>query len=209
MARPRQISNEQILSAMRTAVMSDGPTVSLEQVASGLGVTAPALLKRFGSRDALLIEALRPPDRPEWVELLIAGPTPTPDFRTQMLDIFVRMSEFMSQVVPCMMALRESGISHERIFTPDRRPPEVAIKGIKHWLDKAHELGLTESKDSETTAFAILGSLQTRAFFAHVVRKNFSPASERRYLEQLADMFCRALGVRPPSKKSRSPRRKS
>lgn len=199
MARPRQISNDQILHAMRAAVLMRGPTVPLEQVASELGVTAPALLKRFGSRQALFIAALRPPDKPEWIDALMAGPRPG-DFPTQMLEMFTRISEFMATVVPCMMALRESGISHDRIFTSDRRHPELAIKAIKHWLDSAKKLNLISSGETETAAFAMLGALQTRAFFAHVVRKRFSPSSDRRYLEQLTDMFCRALGVRALAK---------
>lgn len=203
MARPRQISDEQILGAMRAAVLTRGPTVPLEQVATGLGVTAPALLKRFGSRQALLIEALRPPDKPEWVDRLLEGPRPG-DFRAQMLEMFSLISAFMAQVVPCMMALRESGISHDRIFTSDRRHPELAIKAIKHWLDAAKKLNLISSDDTETTAFAILGALQTRAFFAHVVRKGFSPSSDRRYLEELTDMFCRALGVRARARTPKS-----
>ena len=68
MARPRTITDEQILGTMRASVLEHGPAVSLDFVAEKLGVTGPALLKRFGSRQKLMIEALKPPEVPTWVE---------------------------------------------------------------------------------------------------------------------------------------------
>ena len=64
MARPRLITDEQILQTMRASVLEHGPAVSLDLVAEKLKVTGPALLKRFGTRQALMIEALKPPEEP-------------------------------------------------------------------------------------------------------------------------------------------------
>ena len=64
MGRPRQITDEQILDTTRTCVLEHGAQVSLDVVAERLGVTAPALLKRFGCRQELMVNALRPPAPP-------------------------------------------------------------------------------------------------------------------------------------------------
>lgn len=68
MARPRQISDEQILTTMCSCVLSHGPQVSLDLVAKELGVTGPALLKRFGTREELMLRALRPPEVPAFLK---------------------------------------------------------------------------------------------------------------------------------------------
>src|SRR5262245_56950630 len=109
MARPRQVSDEQILAQMRRVVLAHGPSASLELVAQALDVSVPALLKRFGSRQQLLVAALRPPESPEWINQVAAGPTEAP-FRQQLLDVFTQISDFMEEAVPCLTVLRESGI---------------------------------------------------------------------------------------------------
>ncbi len=209
MARPRQITNEQILAAMKAAVLSFGPAVPLEQVASSIGVTGPALLKRFGSRQALMIEALRPPERPEWIENVLAGPTGAP-LQSQLTTIFTGIAEFMADVVPCMSALRESGVSPQQIFSKTRGP-EAGLRALQQWMTAARAKGLIIANEAETAAFAMLGAIQMRAFLAHLMKQEFSAASQHRYLEELAAFFTRALQARPsklPSKtKSRRGKR--
>lgn len=201
MARPRQISDEQILTAMRTAVLAHGPAVSLDQVAASLNVTAPALLKRFGSRQKLLLESLRPPEKVEWIERLDAGPTEE-DFRTQLLGHLRSIADFLNLVVPCVSALRESGVSPESIFS--RNQPAIAgLQALERWLRKARKLGLIAARETDSAAAAILGAVQNRAFFAHVMKQEFSAASQRRYHEELAELFCRALDARLNKTKSR------
>ncbi|MFL5318429.1 MAG: TetR/AcrR family transcriptional regulator [Myxococcaceae bacterium] len=197
MARPRLISDDQILEAMRNTVLAHGQKASLDQVAATLGVTAPALLKRFGSRDELMLRALSPPSNPQWLQELQKGPGEG-TLRDQLLRLFSMISDFMAEVIPCMMALRESGIPHDKVFNK-ARPPELAMKAWAHWLAAAREKGLVKARETETAAFAIIGALQTRAFFAHLQQQGFSASSQRHYLEELVELFCRALSA-PPSR---------
>src|SRR5687768_8372984 len=105
MARPRQISDDQILETTRRLVLSRGPQISLDAIAGELGVTGPALLKRFGTREAMMIAALSPPQDSEWIEAARNGPNEQP-LEAQLLEIFTAMAAFMKGVVPCMSALR-------------------------------------------------------------------------------------------------------
>lgn len=66
MTRPRTVTDQAILDAARHCAMERGPAVSLDVIAERVGVTSPALLKRFGSRQDLMIAALRPSDPPAW-----------------------------------------------------------------------------------------------------------------------------------------------
>ncbi len=196
MARPRQITDEQILAAMRTAVVEHGPSVPLDQVASSLGVTAPALLKRFGSRQRLMIEALRPPENPEWVKALEKGPSEE-SLHSQLLEILTSLSAFLSEVLPCMSALRESGVAHSEVFTKFRGP-HTGIRALQRWLAVAREKGLIVAEETESAAFAIVGAVQTRAFLSHFVKQEFSAASQKQYLSDLAALVARALTTAEP-----------
>jgi AcrR family transcriptional regulator len=191
MGRPRQVSDEQILTATREAVLSLGPGVSLEQVAEQLAVSAPALLKRFGSRKELLLAALSPPEHPEWIAKLDRGPSEKP-LVEQLRGIFTDIEEFMRQVLPCMMALRESGIPHTEVHKSPHGP-EKGLKALQKWLSAARTRGLVTADDLEACSYAMLGAVQMRSFLTHILRREFSTAAQRRYIDELARLFTRTL----------------
>src|SRR5205809_765396 len=114
MGRPRQISDEQILATMRQRALAEGPNVSLDLVANELKVSTPALLKRFGNRQALMLAALRPPEDPEWLAVARRGPGDGP-LEAQLVDLFERIFAFMAEAIPCQTVLRESGIPMQKL----------------------------------------------------------------------------------------------
>lgn len=191
MGRPRQISDEQILASMRAHALEHGPGVSLDLVADELGVSTPALLKRFGTRRELLLAALRPPARPAWIDGLGAGPTEAP-LEAQLLEIFAAATRSLAEVMPCILVLRESGIPIEEVF-PREKPPEVALRALQKWLAAARRQRLVTAAETDTAAYAILGALQTRAMLAHITSSPFSPKAEAGYHAELARLFARAL----------------
>ena len=193
MGRPRQVSDDQILSAMRRGVLAQGPHVSLESVAADLAVTVPALLKRFGSREALLLAALRPPKNPEWIEVVQRGPDERP-LEEQLLEMFTRIQAFLAETVPCLAALRESGIQCREVFAKPTAP-ERARDSLLRWLTLARERGLVSASELDSAAFAMLGALHARAFFSHMHKLELSPAEQHDFLTELARFFARALST--------------
>ena len=206
MARPRLITDEQILTAMRACVLERGAGVSLDVVAERLNVTSPALLKRFGSRSELMLRALQPPDAPPWMAWFDLGPDERP-LQTQLAEHFDRIWAFFSEIIPCVSALRESGVPHDKIFEGKRNAPVHAIRAISHWLAKAHTAGLIETSAPESVATAIIGALQTRAFTAHVAKVPYSSRSNREYLDDLVQLFTRALAPARARRRSRTLKR--
>ena len=200
MARPRQITDEQILTTMRSCVLERGAGVSLDVVAERLGVTSPALLKRFGSRVELMLKALQPPDAPPWMARFDLGPDNRP-LEVQLAEHFQRMWDFFTEVIPCVSALRESGVPHEKIFEGKRNAPIHGIRAISHWLEKASGARLIETDAPESVATAMLGALQTRAFTAHVAKVHYSTRSNREYLDDLVQLFTRALAPHSRTKR--------
>jgi AcrR family transcriptional regulator len=200
MARPRLITDEQILSTMRACVLERGAMVSLDVVAERLGVTGPALLKRFGNRQELMLKALLPPESPAWMAEFDRGPDERP-IEEQLAGHFDQIWAFFEEVIPCVSALRESGVPHEKMFESKRNQPVTLIRTISKWLEKAKAAGLIETESPESVATAILGALQTRAFTAHIAKLQYSTRSNREYLDDLVHLFTRALAPATKAKR--------
>jgi AcrR family transcriptional regulator len=209
MARPRQISDEQILSTMSSCVLSHGPQVSLDQVAKELGVTGPALLKRFGTREELMLKALLPPEVPAFLdEISKTGPTAGDPLEPQFEALLIRFWEFIAEVMPRIIALRESGIAPEKLW-PSKTAPLRANVALVAWLDAGVKHGLIEPMNTESVGLAMIGALQARVMAAHLTNQSFSLKSQRAYLKDLARLFTRAVtpdrkAARPTPKTPRS-----
>ena len=205
MARPRQVSDEQILATTRACVIEHGANVSLDVVAEKLGVTGPALLKRFGNRRELLIKALMPPDAPPWVQRLEDGP----DQRTleeQLAEIFAGISDFFMHILPGLAALRQSGIPAEAL-TSRQHAPAKGQQALARWLGRARAQGLVHGEELDTAAIAMLGAVQGNIMMAHLYKRAWSGRSQREYLKDLVQLFTRALS--PPARVSAHSRHKA
>lgn len=200
MARPRLITDEQILHAMRDTVLEHGPHVSLEVVAEQLGVTSPALLKRFGSREGLMVAALKPPMAPAWLQVVEGGPDLRP-FGEQLMQLFKEMESFFALTVPCMSALRESGIPWGRVFPKQdfKQLPARTHLALTRWLERARDLGLIDGEGLSVAANAMLGALQHRAFTCHLMQQSISARARHEFLKHLVALFTRALARQRPS----------
>lgn len=193
MARPRSVTDEQILEATRATVLERGVQVPLDSVADELGVTTPALLKRFGTRQALLVAALKP-DLREFEANFAPSPDPVRPFEDQLEGLIDRLSNHFAKVFPCMMALRECGYSPEQLDGKDALPrPVYGVRLMARWLERCLEAKLIDTEAIETAATAILGAISTRSISAHLMHKPWSSRSQRDYQRELAMLFSRAL----------------
>jgi len=177
-------------------------------VAERLGVTSPALLKRFKSRQALLLESLRPPSEFPFQEELERGPDPSAPFQAQLEALLGRLYDFFSEMVPRISALRESGIPHTMVFQRGSTPMS-GIRAVTSWLDQAISSGLAKTDASESAATAMLGAVTTRAFTAHWMHHPYSSRSNREYLKDITQLFCRALSASTPPRRRKPPRPRS
>ncbi len=161
MPRPRTVSDEDILEAARRCTTTHGPGVSLAVIGKEVGVSAPALVKRFGSKERLLFQALLPRGRPAWATLL-AG-EPGPDAHDVLLEVLVSICRDFEQVGPALAALRMSPHDVERVFPLERPgPPRVAREALARWLGA---LGVREPK---VAADVLAGAAEARGFLSWV-----------------------------------------
>ena len=207
MARPRQITDDQILEATRDAVLHNGAQVSLDIVAQQLGVTSPALIKRFGTRQKLILAALSPDEKE--LDSLFEEPIDDRPFVEQVESLIDRLSSYFAMALPRVMALRECGVSQEIIHEKIKMPmPVRAVAAMTRWLTSMHREGFIEDGDAlETAATAIVGAITTRMIAAHLTKKTWSPRSQNKHQAELAALFARGLAAKSPrSRKEGLPR---
>jgi AcrR family transcriptional regulator len=195
MARPRTVSDEQILGAARQLIRTRGPNVPIEAIAAEVGVSQQAVLKRFGSRDRLLIETLRPPPTPAFFTALAEGPDQRP-FIEQLTDICVAAAALVATQAQDFAALRWSSASIKDVLVPPDAPPAplAAVQHVSSWLQRCADRRLIRHDiDAEATALALLGALQVRSLFAHLFDRSPIDADHDSFVAAVVDTFARGL----------------
>ena len=192
MSRPRRVSDDEIFSAVRRAVVEQGPSVSLDVVADSLGVTAPALFRRFGNRKDLLIRALRPEEHPAFLDGLDAGPDARP-IPTQLVELVSQIAAYFDNALPCMSALRESGIDFESVDATFEEPPPLRIvRALGGWLQRACKSRRLRIEDPTAAATAVMGAVQAPIFLRHIL-KSTEPFDGPAYARGLARLLLRGI----------------
>lgn len=167
MARPRQVSDEQILEAARACFLEHGPSASVGRIARRLGISGPALLKRAGSKEALLLAAMAPRREPPFAAQLRAEPSderPVPD---QLAEVVASMVAFLREAVPQLVVLRMGGVSLERLEAQGRGPAPVR-RALAAWLRRAAERDLVRDVDADAVADLLAGAVEARCLRAYV-----------------------------------------
>ena len=165
MARPRQVSDAQILEAARACFLEQGASVSTTVIAKRLGVSQAALFKRFGTKEELLLAALRP--GPEMVRPLLdwleQGPNERP-IPAQILELGENVRSFFGRLLPRIAQLRAAGHGPPHCGKGRPIPPQLVHQALAAWLHRAQEQGRVRPCDTEAAAFALLGALNLQAF---------------------------------------------
>lgn len=193
MARPQQVSDDQVIEAARRCFLEHGPSVSTDVIAAELGVSSQALFKRFGSKQELMLAAVRPPASPPWAAKLEAGPDDRP-FREQLGEIIEELSTFFAEITRRMSMIRWSGVSPEELIREyDPPPPLIGIRALRNWLKRAHEKGLIRKADFEAVAVAILGALHAPGFLEDMLGRKATRHSRSTFVREVVDVFAQGL----------------
>jgi len=200
MARPRQITDKQILETARECFLEHGPSISTTVIAGRLGISQAALFKRFSSKKELLLASLAPQQMPPWIEKLESGPDER-DIETQLQEIAFRITKHFQQIIPCASVLRASGIEVEEIFERygDAPPPIQAHKALKTWFLKARDHGRIGPCDPDSLAMVFLGALQIRSFLAHVAGDHVPASGTNSYLQGVIDLLWNGIAPKDPN----------
>jgi len=192
MARPRQVSDAEILDAARTCFLEQGPGVSTTVIAKRLGLSQAALFKRFKTKKDLLIAALLPMEMPPFIARLEKGPTPDP-IEDQLREIALEISEFFREIVPCVSTLHASGLDKDDLFGHYEIPPPIRTQmAMVSFFTEAVEQGRIRKVPPIETATSFLGTLHVRAFMRHV-GSPFIADDPTEYVANVVDLFVHGI----------------
>ena len=200
MPRPRTISNQQILEAAKCCFLEQGPHVNTEVIAKDLGVSSQAILKRFGSKQELMLAALAPDDEAAWIPLVEAGPNDQP-IRQQLTMILEELATFFVQLARQISVLHFSGINPRNLMDRyDEPPPLRDIRILAAWLDRAANKKLIRPVDSSAMAMMMLTSMHGPAMLTDMLGKHPTGHSQCQYVNFVTDIVLQ--GLQPESEKS-------
>lgn len=200
MARPRKRDDDEILAVAREVFLEHGPASSLASIAERLGMSQPALSKRFGSKEALMLQALGPPDDLPWMASLLAGPDARP-LPEQLEALCAGAMTLMATAVPGILTLRASGMDLSRLLQahPDA-PPLRARRALADFFARARERGLVRDLEPDRMADLLVGALEARALMAHLLEAPLRPEAVASEAASLVDLLWRGIAPTPPER---------
>lgn len=200
MGRPRQVLDEEILEAARACFIEHGSSVSTETIAARLGVSGPALLKRFGSKRELLKAAFAVGSAPPWLAMVEEGPDER-DISVQLREVALTIDAFFRKMVPAFSVLREAGITPQEFRGESENSPAArAQDSMTDWFKRAQERGLLREGDPSVMAGLFMAGVQYRYFQAHITQQRVPTEQEDPFVERLLNILWR--GIAPPDRAS-------
>lgn len=162
------------------------------RIALQAGVNEITLFRHFGSKDALMREAIARAGTSPVHEMLPEIPSnPSRELRDWATAHIAQLRERRSLIRTCMGEIEE----HPGIFSPNDSPPAVAAKALRQYLVRLREAGYAKAEFDETAASAMLIGV----LFADAMGRDIMPDLYRNEpeeaLEQYVQLFLRGLGV--------------
>jgi AcrR family transcriptional regulator len=184
MARPKQVSDAQLLAMAHKVFLKEGPNAPVSLVARRLGVTAAALFHRVGSKDQLLTMAMAPPEPPA-IEILKKGyQTGTPP-AAQLVEILFGLVSYLTTVIPSGFCLQTGGVQYPPRNSSYSNYPYTLRKCMASWLAQAQTAGGLRAGDPEIMAEVMVGTLESRYTLAHLNRKKIPRQDSRKFVEAM------------------------
>ena len=195
LGRPREVTDEQIVTTARRCFLKRGAGVSTADIALELGVSHTTLFNRFRSKEALMIAALGPPPEIPWLATLDAGPDGRP-IRTQLVGHARVMSADFRDLLAGAEILKAAGIDLRKAYHGPKGEgrPAQALRALVAWLERARNQGRLSDCDIVTLARTILAALLGWALTARACGESTALAAEEDYAERFIGLLWKGIG---------------
>ena len=162
------------------------------RIATEAGVNEITLFRHFGSKDALMREAIARAGSSAAHQMLPDAPRdPVRELREWAKAHIAELRQRRSLIRTCMGEIEE----HPGVFSAPNSPPVIAATALTQYLRRLRDAGMAKASFDETSASAML----IGALFADAMGRDIMPdlygndADEA--LEQYVQLFLRGLGV--------------
>ncbi len=197
MARPPRVSDEELLEIALSCFLEHGANASAQLIADRVGLSQPALFKRFGTKQELFLRAVLPPEHLPVMDWLEAHPEPGA-FRPQVEALLEQLWGTLSWVLPRVQLLQEARIPRLEVFGRyGTAPPQRLVRGLTGFFERARQQGHTRAGvNPGLTATLVFGALMARSF-----RRGSMPDlandDDRSFLTSTADTLCFGIAAHP------------
>lgn len=192
MGRPRRVTDEELLSAARQVFLEHGPSAPVELIADRVGITAPAVFRRVGSKQQLMVQALTTGFGQSFVEVLRAGPHVDSPVGEQVAEIVGMLRQDIEALLPCLSTLRAAGLEVADLAAAfDEAPPALAQRELAAWIRRGQALGLFREQDADAAAISCMGAVHMRVFFTRILGLQLPGADE--HVDHVSEFVERAL----------------
>lgn len=162
------------------------------RIATEAGVNEITLFRHFGSKDALIREAISRAGPPVVPDMLPETPRePFREVRDWAKAHIAELRERRSLIRTCMGEIEE----HPGIFSAENSPPALAAKALSRYLRRLRETGLAKAPFDEVAASTMLMGV----LFADAMGRDIMPDMYRNEpdhaVDQYVRLFLRAIGV--------------
>jgi AcrR family transcriptional regulator len=162
------------------------------RIAGEAGVNEITLFRQFGSKDALIREAIARAGTTGVTEQLPAVPRdPFNEVRNWAKTHIAELRERRSLIRTCMGEIEE----HPGIFSAENSPPAVAAKALCHYLRRLRDAGIAKAQFDEVAASTMLMGV----LFADAMGRDIMPDMYQNDPDQALDeyvrLFLRSIGV--------------
>lgn len=186
------VRNQLLDAAARLYAEAGYRGATTRRIAGEAGVNEVTLFRHFGSKDALIREAITRAGLSSVTEPLPQVPRdPLREVRDWAKAHITELRQRRSLIRTCMGEIEE----HPGIFSEQNSPPTVAAKALRQYLRRLREAGLAKAQFDETAASAMLMG----ALFADAMGRDIMPELYRNEPEQALDeyvrLFLRSIGV--------------
>ena len=162
------------------------------RIATVAGVNEITLFRHFGSKDALIQEAIMRASSSDLPEMLPDLPRdPARELGEWARTHITELRERRSLIRTCMGEIAE----HPGIFSNEKSSPALAARALSRYLRRLREVGLAKAPFNEVAAAAMLmGSLFADAMGRDIMQDIYRNDPDDA-LDEYIRLFLRAIGV--------------
>ncbi|WP_288481432.1 TetR/AcrR family transcriptional regulator [uncultured Deinococcus sp.] len=192
MARPRTISDEQVVDAAREVFLEQGFSATTAEIARRAGVSEGTLFKRFASKEDLFEAALGLHQRAAW-QAELQTRAGQGEVRRNLEDVAMSILTEMERVVPMLTTVFARGHdpSHNTLLQRLEHPLRHHLDALASYLRAEIALGRVRPLDADLTALTLMGSLTMHGYDAHLLTPETRRLSidKGRYVRGLLDLL--------------------
>ena len=189
MARPKQVSDEDLIATARAVFLEKGPAVSVGVIARRLRVSPASIFHRVRTKNKLLLMALWPAEPPELAQLQ-RGPVADSPLADQLVEILTGLNSYFAVAVPALFLLVSAGVPMRPTRARGKAkddPMQLRLRAaVAQWLVRGNAIAPAAALAAGDT---LMGAIEARYMHVYLGGIKSTPASDRKYVRDLVDLL--------------------